>query len=118
MLSANAQTVAAVGQLPPVTVMPPEAPPPKRIKPSPRRAQSARNAPAVQTAPPVVPVTSGTTSGAATAGPGYLQPTAASEVRISGEQLNARPASRVGEVLEAVPGLIASQHSGEGKANQ
>ena len=32
--------------------------------------------------------------------------------------LNARPASRVGEVLEAVPGLIVTQHSGEGKANQ
>ena len=29
-----------------------------------------------------------------------------------------RPASRVGEVLEAVPGLIVTQHSGEGKANQ
>jgi len=65
-----------------------------------------------------VPVTSGVTSGSATSGPGYLQPTAASEVRISGEQLNARPASRVGEVLEAVPGLIVTQHSGEGKANQ
>ena len=32
--------------------------------------------------------------------------------------MNARPASRVGEVLEAVPGLIVTQHSGEGKANQ
>jgi len=58
------------------------------------------------------------TSGSATSGPENLQPTAASEVRISGEQLNARPASRVGEVLEAVPGLIVTQHSGEGKANQ
>ncbi|GAB6997273.1 TonB-dependent receptor [Bradyrhizobium sp. 17-4] len=32
--------------------------------------------------------------------------------------MNARPVSRVGEVLEAVPGLIVTQHSGEGKANQ
>ena len=38
--------------------------------------------------------------------------------RISGEELNARPAARVGELLEAVPGLIVTQHSGEGKANQ
>ena len=66
----------------------------------------------------MTPVTSGVTSGSATSGPDYLQPTAASEVRISGEQLNARPASRVGEVLEGVPGLIVTQHSGEGKANQ
>lgn len=43
---------------------------------------------------------------------------AASERRISGETLNTRPISRPGEMLEAVPGLIVSQHSGEGKANQ
>ena len=29
-----------------------------------------------------------------------------------------RAASRVGELLEIVPGLIVTQHSGEGKANQ
>ena len=34
------------------------------------------------------------------------------------EQLELRPISRQGEVLEVVPGLIVTQHSGEGKANQ
>ncbi|MGE0859789.1 MAG: TonB-dependent receptor [Gammaproteobacteria bacterium] len=34
------------------------------------------------------------------------------------EQLRYRPVLRPGEVLETVPGLIVSQHSGEGKANQ
>ncbi|MEI7875276.1 MAG: TonB-dependent receptor, partial [Alphaproteobacteria bacterium] len=43
---------------------------------------------------------------------------AASEQRISGETLNARPIARPSDLLEAVPGLIVSQHSGEGKANQ
>ncbi|SEP48951.1 Outer membrane receptor proteins, mostly Fe transport [Rhodospirillales bacterium URHD0017] len=43
---------------------------------------------------------------------------AASEKRISGETLNTRPVERPGEVLEGAPGLIVSQHSGEGKANQ
>ncbi|MBV8406991.1 MAG: TonB-dependent receptor [Alphaproteobacteria bacterium] len=43
---------------------------------------------------------------------------AASEQRISGETLNSFPVSRPGEILEAVPGLIVTQHSGEGKANQ
>ena len=43
---------------------------------------------------------------------------AASERRISGETLNTRPIARPAEMLEAVPGLIVSQHSGEGKANQ
>jgi hypothetical protein len=43
---------------------------------------------------------------------------AASEQRISGETLNERPVTRPAEILEAVPGLIVTQHSGEGKANQ
>lgn len=34
------------------------------------------------------------------------------------EQIEQRPISRAGEVLETVPGLIVTQHSGEGKANQ
>ena len=36
----------------------------------------------------------------------------------TGEELDARPVTRPGEILEAVPGLIVTQHSGEGKANQ
>jgi len=43
---------------------------------------------------------------------------AASEGAVTASQLDARPVSRVGEILESVPGLIVSQHSGEGKANQ
>ncbi|WP_070290504.1 TonB-dependent receptor [Janthinobacterium sp. HH106] len=37
---------------------------------------------------------------------------------ITQQQLDARTSYRPGELLEAVPGLIVSQHSGEGKANQ
>ena len=72
----------------------------------------------MQPNPPAPTVASGVTSGSATSGPENLQPTAASVQTISGEVLNSRPASRVGELLEAVPGLIVTQHSGEGKANQ
>jgi TonB dependent receptor/Carboxypeptidase regulatory-like domain/TonB-dependent Receptor Plug Domain len=43
---------------------------------------------------------------------------AASQGAITAEQLEARPVMRSGEVLEVVPGMIISQHSGEGKANQ
>lgn len=96
----------------------PDIKPPKRIKPAPHPARSARSAAAAQPRPTAAPATTGVTSGSATSGAGNLQPAAASETVISGEALNARPASRVGEVLEAVPGLIATQHSGEGKANQ
>ncbi|TXN81601.1 TonB-dependent receptor [Methylobacterium sp. WL8] len=43
---------------------------------------------------------------------------AASAGVISGAEINSRPITRPGEVLESVPGLIVTQHSGEGKANQ
>ncbi len=42
----------------------------------------------------------------------------ASQGTLTGAQLAARPVMRAGDVLEAVPGLAVSQHSGEGKANQ
>ncbi|CAN7518087.1 TonB-dependent receptor [Phenylobacterium sp. LjRoot219] len=43
---------------------------------------------------------------------------AASEGTIAGSDLLVRPLLRTAELLEAVPGLIAAQHSGSGKANQ
>jgi len=43
---------------------------------------------------------------------------AASEGVVPEVQLEGRPVLRVGEILEAVPGLVVTQHSGDGKANQ
>ena len=43
---------------------------------------------------------------------------AASEGSVTAQQLKARAALRPGEVLELVPGVIVTQHSGDGKANQ
>jgi len=42
----------------------------------------------------------------------------ASQGAITAAQLDVRPFMRQGEVLETVPGVIITQHSGEGKANQ
>ena len=42
----------------------------------------------------------------------------ASEGRITARRVETRPALRPGEVLEYVPGVIITQHSGDGKANQ
>ncbi|HLG79878.1 MAG TPA: TonB-dependent receptor [Bradyrhizobium sp.] len=42
----------------------------------------------------------------------------ASQITVPGDDLRERPVTRPGEILEAVPGLIVTQHSGEGKANQ
>jgi len=43
---------------------------------------------------------------------------AASEGVVLGERLTDLPLLRPGEVLETVPGLVVTQHSGDGKANQ
>src|SRR5690606_34506299 len=43
---------------------------------------------------------------------------AASEGGVAGADIEVRPLLRPGELLEATPGLIATQHSGGGKANQ
>jgi hypothetical protein len=37
---------------------------------------------------------------------------------VTAEQFEERPVYRAGEVFEAVPGVVITQHSGEGKANQ
>jgi hypothetical protein len=46
------------------------------------------------------------------------EPRAASEGTVLAEQLETRPLLRVGELLEVVPGMIVTQHTGDGKANQ
>src|SRR5205814_7204974 len=43
---------------------------------------------------------------------------AASQGTITPQLIEARPMLRPGEVLEYVPGVIITQHSGDGKANQ
>lgn len=42
----------------------------------------------------------------------------ASEGHVGAEDLRQRPLLREGELLETVPGVIVTQHSGDGKANQ
>src|SRR5579883_2750307 len=102
--------------LPPLIVQAPPA------KPRSSRKREAHRRPST-TSPNVTsdqapqPVIFGT--GAPTAGSGLSQPPAmASQTSLSGEELNSRPLTRPGEILEAAPGLIVTQHSGEGKANQ
>ena len=43
---------------------------------------------------------------------------AGSEGAITAAQLSVRPVNRAAEILETIPGMVISQHSGEGKANQ
>jgi hypothetical protein len=77
------------------------------------------SAPPSTTLTPGIPNASAGYVGGITGIGGSLLPVdSASAGIISGAAINARPVTRPGEVLEAVPGLIVTQHSGEGKANQ
>ena len=47
-----------------------------------------------------------------------MTPQLASQMTVSGADVNARPMTRPGEVVEVAPGLVAIEHSDGGKANQ
>jgi len=72
-------------------------------------------------APPVATATAGSIAELVVFGRGESKigvAQAASEGTVAGSDLLVRPLLRVAELLEAVPGMIAAQHSGSGKANQ
>lgn len=46
------------------------------------------------------------------------QAVTASQGSVTGQELRLRPAYRTGQLLETIPGLVVTVHSGEGKANQ
>ena len=95
-------------QLPGLTVT---APPPKAPA---KTAQPATRAATKGVSTTVVPE-----PGAPNVGSGpMVAPSLASEILVPGTEINARPVTCPGEVLETAPGLIVTQHSGEGKANQ
>ncbi|MBR1087967.1 TonB-dependent receptor [Bradyrhizobium manausense] len=111
---AIAQNSTTVRELPPVEVSAGEAPR-HRKQSATRRAGK----PAAARRPVVAQPAPGPNAGAATVASGAQgPPSMASEMTFSGEAINVRTFTRPGEVLEAVPGLIVTQHSGEGKANQ
>jgi len=93
----SADAPAAATSLPTVDVVAP------RIRPE--RRPATRSPPA-------------TTGSGAASDAGQKPVASASERNFTGEDVNARPFSRPAEALEVVPGLIVTQHSGDGKANQ
>jgi hypothetical protein len=107
---AGVSPARAQGQLPGIVVTAPST----NDKKVPPKATSA-SAPAQAT--PAVPDASAVPSLDLRAGEiGVAQ--AASQGVIPSERLQAQPVYRTGEMFETVPGLIVTQHSGEGKANQ
>lgn len=111
--AAHERSSVVPAELPPVTVAAQDDQHPKRLpRRRPPKNGDLRNQTATRSDGPAEG------GGAAAAPSSALLPTAASAVRISGAEVNAIPFSRPGEALEVVPGLIVTQHSGEGKANQ
>jgi len=70
------------------------------------------------TAPPPAPPSPYVTGARNIAGGAAVVPTLASQMTVSGRDLNARPITRPGEIVEAAPGLMAIAHADGGKANQ
>jgi outer membrane receptor protein involved in Fe transport len=84
----------------------------KHAKP---RAAKPKRAPAPTASAPspaALPATSNVAGGPAVA------PSMASQMTVSGQDLNNRPVTRPGEILEAAPGLAVVMHADGGKANQ
>jgi hypothetical protein len=87
-------------------------------KGKPARAKPAQAGP-TRTATPPAPKPSPYETGAPNVAGGTPPvPQLASQMTISGAELNSRPVASNTETLEAAPGLAVVQHSGSGKANQ
>jgi outer membrane receptor protein involved in Fe transport len=71
--------------------------------------------PAIATSPPPSPYVTGAPN---VAGGPVVAPTMASQMTVPGQDLNNRPVTRPGEILEATPGLAVVMHADAGKANQ
>src|SRR5580704_17739974 len=98
-------------QLPPIRVTA------KHNKPhaAPTKPATAPAAAANTSASPAPPYVTGAPN---IAGGAAVPPTMASQMTVTGQDLNARPVARPGEILEAVPGLAVVMHADGGKANQ
>ena len=80
-----------------------------------RRAAGSGAGPAGSSATPASPYQTGAPNmGGGTA----VVPQLASQMTVSGADINARPITRPGEIVEAAPGLMVIEHADGGKANQ
>ena len=123
--AANAPPTSATDQAPPSpaqspsdsTQLPTVEVTAKRTAPSSASARPASETvqPAATTPQPLSPYHTGAPN---VAGGPIVPPSMASEMTISGVDLNSRPVTRPGEILEAVPGLAVVMHADGGKANQ
>jgi hypothetical protein len=82
------------------------------------RARGPRTPSAAAASVAAKPPSSYETGAPNVAGGAQVAPSLASQMTISGQDLNSRPVTRPGEILEAAPGLAVVEHADGGKANQ
>ncbi len=87
----------------------------RRAKP---RAANRKPPRIVATSAPPLPPPPYVTGVRNVAGGPVVQPTMASQMTVSGQDLDERAVTRPGEILEAAPGLAVVSHADGGKANQ
>jgi TonB dependent receptor/TonB-dependent Receptor Plug Domain len=92
---------------------------PKQRAPTATKPAAGTSRPAGPSAPAAQATPAAPAQGAPNVGSGPPVPaTAASQMRVTGDELLARPITRPGEILEAAPGLMVVAHASDGKANQ
>jgi hypothetical protein len=125
--SAQSPTISPTPPTPPASSSPPSSG--RTVLPAIQVTAGKRTKPAatkpkpVQTATPSAPAIPVSPSPYQTGAPNVaggapVVPQLASQMTISGADLNARPVARPGEILEAAPGLAVVEHADGGKANQ
>ena len=115
----------------PPALLPANKPEPPQAAAKPAPASTVSVAPKKSSAAPTAAINNEPASAAAGGGGAQqAQANATSNITLAGkagtasegfvpqERLNSRPIYRTGELLEVTPGLVVTQHSGEGKANQ
>jgi hypothetical protein len=104
-------TPSSATALPTINVSAPRSPPQAKPNVTPRQAAPAPT-------PAQTPPSPYQTGAPNVAGGTPVVPQMASQMVISGANLNSRPVAEPADILEAAPGLAVVQHSGSGKANQ
>jgi outer membrane receptor protein involved in Fe transport len=89
-----------------------------RVTANHNRPSAAKPKRAVATGAPASPASTYSTGAPNVAGGAPVVPTMASQMTVSGVDLNNRPVTHPGEILEAAPGLAVVMHADGGKANQ
>ena len=111
-IAGMARDASGAAQLPTITV---SGRPARKPKP---RARAPKSATARSTVPAAASTSPYQTGAPNVAGGAAVVPQLASQMTVSGADLNARPITRPGEIVEAAPGLMAISHADGGKANQ